>query len=121
MSGEARVDVAQAIVQLVFEKLEEVIVRVVEESMKMLEGERIARQVSSFYRGLVEGGVPEGLAERLTEKYLDKLLSIASPVAEILAAATGGRREGVRVVSLSGVREALEAVKEARREQGGAQ
>ncbi len=103
---------AQAIVQLVLDRLEEATMRLLEESVKLLSGERLAREVASFYRGLLEAGVPEDLARRLTERYLEKLLSMASPVSEILAAAMGSGRERVRIVTLQGLKEAAEAYRE---------
>ena len=103
---------AQALVQLVLDRLEEAATRLLEESVKLLSGERLAREVAAFYRGLLEAGVPEDLARRLTERYLEKLLSMASPVSEILAAAMGSGRERVRIVTLQGLKEAAEAYRE---------
>ena len=118
MSGEetrsATLSSAEALVKLVLDRLEETLKRMVEANFELLKGERLAREVASFYRGHVEQGVPEELARRLTERYLDRLLSTASPLADILAAAIGGSRERVKVVSLGDVKNLMEAYRAAK-------
>lgn len=123
MSGEetrsATLSSAEALVKLVLDRLEETLKRMVEANFELLKGERLAREVASFYRGLVEQGVPEELARRLTERYLDRLLSTASPLADILAAAIGGSRERVKVVSLGDVKNLMEAYRAAKEQKRG--
>ena len=118
MSGEearsTTLSSAEALVKLVLDRLEETLKRMVEANFELLKGERLAREVASFYRGLVEQGVPEELARRLTERYLDRLLATASPLADILAAAIGGGRERVKVVSLGDVKNLMEAYRAAK-------
>ena len=123
MSGEearsTTLSSAEALVKLVLDRLEETLKRMVEANFELLRGERLAREVASFYRGLVEQGVPEELARRLTERYLDRLLATASPLADILAAAIGGSRERVKVVSLSDVKNLMEAYRAAKEQKRG--
>ena len=116
MGEKPRVEIggAEALVKLVLDRLEESLRRMVEMNFELLRGERLAREVASFYKGLVEQGVPEELARKLTEKYLERLLSTASPVADILAAAIGGGGERVKVVSLGDMKSLVEAYQSAR-------
>ena len=110
---------AQALVQLVLERLEDIAARLIEENTRLVSGERLAREVAAFYRGLVEAGVPEDLARSLTTRYLERLLALASPTADILAAIMGAGRNRVQVISLQGLREAMEAYKAAQGAMGG--
>ncbi len=80
----------EAVINLAFERLGETLEKLVERNTRLLEGRWLGGQVASFYKTLIESGVPEKLAAELTKIYLEKAMEKISDLASIVKAVMHG-------------------------------
>lgn len=80
----------EAVIDLAFERLGETVKQLVEQNTRLLEGRWLGGQVASFYKALIENGVPENLAADLTRTYLEKALEKISDLASLVKAVMHG-------------------------------
>lgn len=81
-----------------------------------LNGEKLGREVASFYKQLVDSGIPEDMAKEMTKEYFRKRLESAPNLGSLMEMLGGGLRGPTTAVVAGSPKEAvkqLEALKKA--------
>ncbi len=74
----------------------------------MISGEKLGKDVGSFYSNLVSNGLPEDLAKEMTKEYFESRIAIFKSLSNIVGSLEGFRRhEGGKnlVEALKGLKE----------------
>lgn len=96
--------------------LKEPIKELLDTLAQSLNGEKLGREVASFYKQLVDSGIPEDMAKEMTKEYFRKRLESAPNLGSIMNMFKGGFRGPTKVMISRSPKEAvkqLEALKEA--------
>ncbi len=81
-----------------------------------LNGEKLGKEVASFYKQLVDSGIPEDMAKEMTKEYFRKRLESAPNLGSLMNMLKGGFKGPTKVMIADSPKDAvkqLEALKEA--------
>lgn len=96
--------------------LKEPIKELLDTLAQSLDGERLGREVASFYKQLVDSGIPEDMAKEMTKEYFKKRLESAPNLGSIMNMFRGGFKGPAGVTIAKSPKDAvkqLEALKKA--------
>jgi hypothetical protein len=97
--------------------LKEPLMDLVNTIMESLSGEKLGEEVASFYKRLVEAGVPENVATEMTREYMKRRLEAVPSLGSLLESFGGAGRKHRAIVAaepkdVGKAIEALERLKE---------
>ena len=96
--------------------LKEPIKELLDTLAQSLNGEKLGKEVASFYKQLVDSGIPEDMAKEMTREYFRKRLESAPNIGSIMNMFRGGFKGPTKIMIARSPKEAvkqLEALKEA--------
>ncbi|GEM_PF-712760 len=96
--------------------LKEPIKELLDTMAQSLNGEKLGKEVASFYKQLVESGIPEDMAKEMTKEYFRKRLESAPNLGSIMNMFRGGFKGPAGVMVARSPKDAvkqLEALKKA--------
>ena len=96
--------------------LKEPIKELLDTLAQSLNGEKLGKEVASFYKQLVDSGIPEDMAKEMSKEYFKKRLESAPNLGSLMNMFKGGFKGPTKVVVTKSPKEAvkqLEALKEA--------
>ncbi len=96
--------------------LKEPIKELLDTLAQSLNGEKLGKEVASFYKQLIDSGIPEDMAKEMTREYFRKRLESAPNIGSIMNMFKGGFKGPTKIMIARSPKEAvkqLEALKEA--------
>ena len=97
--------------------LKEPLMDIVNTIIESLSGDKLGADVASFYKRLVDAGVPENLAAEMTKEYMKKRLEVVPSLGSILESFGGmGRRFGGTGAQEGGIDKAIQALEKLKEE-----
>ncbi len=97
--------------------LKEPLMDIVNTVIESLSGDKLGADVASFYKRLVDAGMPESLAAEMTKEYMRKRLDAVPSLGSILESFGGmGRRFGGAGPQSEGIDKAIQALEKLKEE-----
>ncbi len=101
-SGMEEVAAAAKVAADIMREIRNLVTELVEQAMKALDGARLGREVSEFYKNLIENGMPEEMARQLTMEFFKQRLEAAPKLSSLIEALAKGSKLTEKIAVVKG-------------------
>jgi len=74
--------------------IKEPLENILNSAMSLISGDRLGKDVGSFYKNLVESGVPEDMAKEMTKEYFESRIALVKTFRDLFSSLQSWRHSG---------------------------